>query len=786
MENKNLPIKLFKKREEVDDRRTEGMCNDELPKWALTREQLLEKSAEFISVIDETKTILQQRQKRNNHLPAVVKVSLNEKAIAKTHRSQVGKLFNVNYKFNFVGMSDECDLLIKIDTPQDADRIVRNLNLINDNAHGLSSISKMNLYSPTIETEPGGTLKARLFNFNDYNLNRIVEQLFREDLELYDIGYKRVQYADDLTIYKLENVTQDQLHEIENFEALYSIAPMPKLTIGLDFVEEDKTIAIKNPIDGVEYPIVGVLDSGIEPTEQLKPWLEQDSFSPYPDNLLDKSHGTFVAGIIVYGDDLENKTWTGMNGCKLYSAAVFPNLHLETIDEDQLIENIREAINSRPDIKIWNLSGGLKTECDLHDFSDFGKFLDSIQQKNDIVICKSAGNCNNFIIPAMPQRIPKSADTLRSIVVGSIAHAKGVNDIADVHWPSPFTRTGFGPNHLIKPDVTHYGGNAGKTPQGRMSTSGVCSFAADGKIVSNVGTSFSTPRITALTAGLDHKIAENFNPLLLKALIIHSAKYPSAVNLNAVEKIKSMGYGLPEDVDNILYNSPNEITLILQDTITKGSYYEILDFPYPADMIENGLFYGEITLTLVSSPLLDSSSATEYCQSNIEASFGTYDRVKERDISLRHILNEYGPEGAINLLREALYSKRAMDNPLNEFSTERILRNYGKKFHPVKKYSINLDELTESNSVKALTAPKKWYLRLEGLFNAYAEAKAANNDAIELSQEFCMIITIKDRRNNRDVYNTVSRQLNNDNFISQNIRLRNEVNIRYGSGNINS
>ncbi|WCT11034.1 S8 family peptidase [Mucilaginibacter jinjuensis] len=786
MENKNLPIKLFKKRDEVDDRRTEGMSNDELPKWAPSREQLLERSTQFISVMDTAKSLLQERRQRQNHLPAIMKVTLNEKAIAKSHRSHVGKIFNVSHKFNFVGMSDECDLLVKVDNIQDVDTISRNLRLVDDNAHGLASIDKINLYRPYVETQQGGTLKARLFNYNDYNLNRIVEQLFRESLELRDIDFKKVRYADDLTIYKLENVTIDQLHEIENFEALYSITPMPKLTVGMDFVDADKTLEVKLPIKGVEYPVVGILDSGIQDNEHLKPWLLPDSFSPYPEDLMDKSHGTFVAGIVVYGDELENKPWTGIDGCMLYSATVFPDLRKESIDEDQLIENIREAINSRPDIKIWNLSGGLKVECDLHDFSDFGKFLDNIQQKNDIIICKSAGNCQNFIIPATPQRIPKSADTLRSLVVGSIAHAKSATDIAEIDWPSPFSRTGFGPNHLIKPDVTHYGGNAGKSPSGHLSTSGVYSFATDGKIVSNVGTSFSTPRITALTAGLDHKIAENFNTLLLKALIVHSAKYPSAVSLNSLEKIKSMGYGLPDDVNNILYNSPNEITLILQDTITKGSYYEILDFPYPTDMVENGLFYGEVTITLVASPLLDSSSATEYCQSNIDLSFGTYDKVKERDISMRHILNEFGPDGAVNLLREALYSKRTMDNPMNRFSNERVLRNYGKKFHPLKKYAIDLAELTESNAIKALTAPKKWFFRLEGLFNAYAEAKAADDDSIELSQEFCAIVTIRDRRYNREVYNAVSRQLDSNNFISQNIKLRNEVNIRYGGGNSNA
>jgi hypothetical protein len=121
-----------------------------------------------------------------------------------------------------------------------------------------------------------------------------------------------------------------------------------------------------------------------------------------------------------------------------------------------------------------------------------------------------------------------------------------------------------------------------------------------------------------------------------------------------------------------------------------------------------------------------------------------------------------------------------LNNPNSEFASERLLRNYGKKFHPIKKYSINLKELTQSNSLKALTIPKKWYLRLEGLYSAFSESQASL-DGTELSQEFCLIITIKDRENRKDVYNSVSRQLDNNNFISQNIQLRNEVKLRYGS-----
>lgn len=94
-------------------------------------------------------------------------------------------------------------------------------------------------------------------------------------------------------------------------------------------------------------------------------------------------------------------------------------------DEYELINNIREIISSNyKDVKIWNLSGGLRVEIDENNFSDFAKALDDIQDTYGVIICKSAGNCTNFVNKKPKGRIVKSADSVRAVVVGSIAHEK--------------------------------------------------------------------------------------------------------------------------------------------------------------------------------------------------------------------------------------------------------------------------------------------------------------------------------------------------------------------------
>ena len=121
-----------------------------------------------------------------------------------------------------------------------------------------------------------------------------------------------------------------------------------------------------------------------------------------------------------------------------------------------MVANIQNAIAKHPDIKIWNLSQGTTKTIDNDRYSDLGIALDSLQKDNRILICKSAGNVDPR---AENQRITDGADSLLSLVVGSIAHKKTTNNDAKENDRSPFSRIGPGVENAVKPDLVHYGGN---------------------------------------------------------------------------------------------------------------------------------------------------------------------------------------------------------------------------------------------------------------------------------------------------------------------------------------
>ncbi|MCZ2223849.1 MAG: S8 family peptidase [Chitinophagales bacterium] len=779
MAKKNLPIKLFQKRQKIDDRRVEGGGGDNVPKWELSGHLLAERAESFIAPINELIDVFQKRNDSREFIPATLKIDIDDNAIAKSHRKDIQKIFNGKVtKNNIIGFLDSNSAIVKVDSIEEGLQIKNNIANYLKNPRGISAIESIEVFKPFIvDIEENQAVKISLIDFLNYEINNAVKIAFIKYCTEFNIEVKEVNYSSGLIIFKIKNASKAVLDSISGFEALESITFMPKYQVETDSIESEDTLDIKWPTDGIEYPIVGVLDSGVSRNPYLEPWLLEDKFSSYPDELIDPMHGSCVSSIILYGDQLQGKNWTGNTGCKIFDATVFPDQKQESIDEDELVENIREAIKNNNHIKIWNLSLGTTSESSINDFSDFGKALDDIQLANDVIICKSTGNCRNFEKGHPKSRVARSGDSVRCLVVGSVAHSKDTHDIADINHPSPFTRIGPGPANSIKPDLVSFGGNAG-LDGGRTIQNGVNAISHDGSAVKIMGTSFATPRVTSLLSELNFKINETFNPTLLKALAIHSAKYPTGISLPISERVNQMGFGIPDSADEIIYNDPHEITLILQENITRGEFIEILEFPFPESLIDDdGFFYGEIKITLVGQPVLREKQGAEYCQSNLELKFGTYENIKNRDTTKANILNEIGPDDTQNVLLDSNYKSLHLKDTESEYARERVLLNYGKKYQPVKKYSVNLSEMKDSRQRDSLANNRKWYAKIKGTYRDFAETLAIQ-DCEELNQDFTLIVTIRDTKAQKQVYNEVSRLLAARNFMHSNIKLREEVNVQ--------
>jgi len=200
---------------------------------------------------------------------------------------------------------------------------------------------------------------------------------------------------------------------------------------------------------------------------------------------------------------------------------------------------------------------------------------------------------------------------------------------------------------VVKPDVVEVGGNIGGDGITRI---GVSTIQPDGKLLADVGTSFSTPRVCGVSAELATCITNNGintsnSQPVAKTLLLHHASIPPvlALGLNLPD---FYGYGKPASLENMA-GDPfwRSTTLVCGRLYPNGEDLVIDDFPYPDGLSTDKGFEGRIWITMASEPILDSSFKVEYARSNVNVHFGVMrqNRRKEQFFSQVKYIHS-GPE----------------------------------------------------------------------------------------------------------------------------------------------
>jgi Subtilase family len=204
-------------------------------------------------------------------------------------------------------------------------------------------------------------------------------------------------------------------------------------------------------------------------------------------------------------------------------------------------------------------------------------------------------------------RIIEPATSAIALTVGSLSLGSGSlqyaedaqrNVIAKVQgYPSPFTRSGFGVDGMIKPDVVDFGGDLvvdGSRVINNEPGASILTLAKDysgSMFRAYCGTSFAAPRVANIAAQLFTQFP-NATSNLIRALIINSAilprEIPSVLQQSKKKDTKKLnkqlqiyGYGQP-DLFRAKYSAENYVVLLEDDRqIPVGSFqiYEIPPLP---------------------------------------------------------------------------------------------------------------------------------------------------------------------------------------------------------------
>lgn len=759
------PMIRFQQRDN-DNAGTAGGGGNSKPKFVLSGQELSNKSE---VLRDEMNSLNEEWEVHNNYnFSKPVEVKIIDRAKAKGHQANIVKLFSLTTSnFNQLGMEDDDTLILKIKTQEDLNSIRQRLEDTSSFDIEISAIDSILPYTPVTDYDQNfSKYKVFFLNFNNDFENKNSRKYVLEQLEQHNIAFEVNKYGKE-DIITLDEITEDKLSFVRKLP-IKSITPLEETEdlFHINFNDDSDLFSKMDSIKydaSIDYPIVGLLDNGVELNDYTKDWVSLGKGCQYEESELDKSHGTFIASLLIYGDAMNNADDYDIAGCRIVDCPIIPNY---SINELELINNIRIAIAENPEVKIWSLSVSINKEVDSNEFSEFAKELDVIQKEFNVLIIKSAGNDpSNIGRDELPRKINHGADSIRALTVGSINRTENSSYNLLKNAPSDYSRMGKGPAFIIKPELVHYGGDYYLEDDNSVAISEL-GFSTNNRFMNQGGTSFSTPKVAKNISQVNNlMIDEEFSPLLLKALAIHSALYDEKLEISEEDRISRLGFGLPQRPTQILDTEDYAITLVLNGELQKSSLIDIMDFPYPESLVdEDGYYYGRIKVTLVYEPYLAKDLGNEYCQNHIDLKIGTYD--EKEDVEGRYaIFNPIKRVGSQNLLTNALYSKKALKD---NYLYEKTRIEYGDKYQSIKSYSIDLSELTPAKKRDYMKSERDWYLFLDSEYRNYVINELEKRNQIPHTP-FSLIITIEDPYKEKNVYHDTINKLNQNNFVHNEI-----------------
>ncbi len=700
-------------------------------------------------------------------VPSVLKAQLISKAWAKSHRPN--NIFELE-TCPIIGLDRMGELLISATKPG-LNKLKKRIGEPKNKTQkaNLTTVAKFQAYDLKdklmgidIETlknkakrDKVTILKIILFDHQNSEINKIVKREFLDFVSDLKLNIKDITKMENFAIYKLIGANEDQIKKLCYHPSVRTVSYFPtfKIVKPRELVIKGKKFQTIKPVETEEYPKIGIIDSGI-PDEHpyLKPWIV-DRKRFVPEVYSDFNHGTFVAGLACFGQQINgNNICPDKDNIKLIDIHLLPDENSgEGVTEDDLIDMLQSSIpnlSEKHNTKIWNMSAGFEVTADNNRFSSLAIFLDKFQDKNKIIFTIPSGNFISTSYRKWPPQIDFNnqdkiqipADSVRAITVGSLACTQNPNSIVDVNQPTPYSCKGPGPAFIPKPELVHYSGNFSINmgiPD--ITGQGIRSFDENGAIVEGIGTSYSSPLVARTLSLVHHNLYPEPSSLLIKAMTFHNSRLPT--NIGKTEEIfPYVGFGMPLDLNHILHCKDSEITLIFEQEIYEGI---ILEYPFvwPKSLTDNsGKCRGKVKVTLVADTPLDESYGSEYVRANVDVSLQSIIYKKKGKKKVKYHLHEIPKTKDL----KKIYEKEIIE--------------HGFKWKPVKRYEANLKKISA----------KDWRIRVYLLLR----------DGVKLGEKpvkFALIFTLFDPDKKAPVYNEVVASLRTRGVITSPIQLRSKV-----------
>ena len=517
------------------------------------------------------------------------------------------------------------------------------------------------------------------------------------------------------------------------------------------------------PSFALPTPIIGLVDSGIDPSIESIERLVVHRESHVPPEFADVTHGTVVGAVAATGDGFDGDPELAAPRARLLDIQLIGTGASKDIDEDDLLIQVEHAVKrfgpkavNLPDgidqpVIVWNLSMNLKTIASTDEFSSFGMELDRIMHENDVIFTVPTGNYMRRpfrswtsdngpdVVADGKDRISPPADAALALTVGSLSDSSREPSIADAGHPSPFSRRGPGPGHLVKPDFVQFGGTCGESGE---AIGGVRGPQVNGTSEPKIGTSVASPRIASQLAELVEVLPQP-KPEILKLMALLSSTSPGDHDNSKRSSINYYGFGLPDSPVSILACEPWECTILLEGVLRPGHLLKI-PFPFPPSLTDpdTRMRRGWIRMGLVYTPELDPTKGFEYCQTDVEASLGReFHNPRGYRREVYPVPSEYG----------------------NDLRNEQELITKTLKWSPIKLYERTISQMPFDRR------EVDWRLTLKLLLRREMEIRRQY-----IRQRFWLGIRIADPERRSPIYQEMRQQIGN---LVQPMVLRSQISI---------
>ena len=771
-DNSLLPIRVVQTNRDFLTKNRPGWSNSKI---FLDDEELVRHQEKLETEISNINISLADNFRRFPKVPNVIKARLRGDALAKSHRPK--EILNVD-TCPIIGLDNVGELLLS-STKKGLERLKERISIARepDEKANISAVEEFLSYSEEdkllginvdalVERAKQNNeiyLKVVLFNHNDEELNSEIIKDFKESTRQLQVVADHITKLEGLSIWRVVAQHADQVNKIVAHPSVRTVSFFPSFRIILPkgLVQNQKTSSFPLPVSDREYPKVVLVDTGISPKNKyLYPWvIDSEPFVPI--SFQNNQHGTFVAGLLSMPNFLNSeKVSPDDEEVQIIDVQMIPDSSKDALREDLLMVRLQEAVPSvlsrHDNAKIWNMSAGFDISVEDEKFSSFSAFLDKLQDEYGIIFVLPSGNYEgnnqrewppqNGIGEADRLQIP--GDSVRAITVGALACKERDDSIVRKKEPTSYSCRGPGPMNIIKPELVHYSGNLARN--GSMfdiSDQGIISFDENGKLLENVGTSFSCPLVSRSMAILHGNLVNTVSDSLLRALVVHNSYIPDVITDKTLA-LPYVGFGMPARVADFLSCKRSSITLVFDHQIIE-SYTLEYPFPWPRSLIDSsGRCRGLVRMTLVAASPLDLDFGSEYIRANIEASLSSRDvNSLNNPTKWKSRLDEYSAE----LNSGELYEGRLIKT--------------GFKWKPIKRYEGEMKRIIATD----------WKIRVKMVLR---DGFTLNGAPVN----FALIFSLIDPDGVSPVYDEVTLELRNRGVITEPVQVRTRVQERVGVG----